>query len=85
MQHQLIRRVNEFIATETIIEVFEFIIRSTTFLMTNNLKQRDQLMSVIKRTKDEFQMLLSVTAVVANVNSCYEHVEIEDLTLINSQ
>jgi len=69
MQRQLIRRANEFITTEIIVQVFEFIVRSTTLLMTDNLKQRDQLMNMIKKVKDEFQMLLSVTAVVTNVNS----------------
>ena len=57
-----------FTATETIVRAFGFVARSTSFLMTENLKGREQLLGVIKKARSEFQILLTVAAVAANMN-----------------
>ena len=68
MQRRLVNDEHAFTVTEMIVRVFGFVARSTSLLMTAELKGRDQLLNTIKKARSEFQMLLSVAAVAANEN-----------------
>ena len=55
-------------ATEFITRVFAFAARSTSLLTTDELKERAELMTVVKRVRSHFQLLLSFAAFAANSN-----------------
>ncbi|KAL9035756.1 MAG: hypothetical protein Q9180_004684 [Flavoplaca navasiana] len=59
---------NRFTATETIVRIFASVARSTSMLMTDNLRSRDQLITAVKRARGGFQDLLSIAASAANYN-----------------
>ena len=57
-----------FTATEFITRVFAFAARSTSLLMIDELRERSEMMIVVKRARSHFQLLLSFAAVAANSN-----------------
>ena len=54
--------------TGTIVRTFASVARSTSLLMTDELKERDQLMSTIKRARSEYQTLLTLAADATKIN-----------------
>ena len=64
----LAQHPSDFTATEFITRVFAFAARSTSLLMTDELKERAQLITIVKRARSHFQILLSFAAVAANNN-----------------
>ena len=69
MQRHLFNHFSDFIATEIIIRIFAIIVRNTFMLMTNNSINRVKFSKVIKKTRNEFQILLHVVAFATNINS----------------
>ena len=69
MQRHLFNHFSDFIATEIIIRIFAIIVRNTSMLMTNNSINRVKLSRVVKKVKNEFQVLLLVVALATNINS----------------
>ena len=55
-------------ATEFITRVFAFAARSTSLLMTDELKEKAELMTVVKRARSHFQLLSTFAAFAANSN-----------------
>ena len=66
--YSLSRNPNDFTATETITRTFAAVARSTSMLMTNKPIDRLGLLSVVKRARNEVQVLLKVAASAANIN-----------------
>ena len=89
MQRHLFNHFSDFIATEIIIRIFAIIVRNTFMLMTNNSINRVKFSKVIKKTRNEFQILLHVVAFATNINSKFRSTisilqsnEIENSTMI---
>ena len=68
MQHYLRGKGNLFTAPEAVIRVFSSVAKSTCLLMADELKDRDQLLNVVKKARREFQDLLGVAANAAISN-----------------
>ena len=57
-----------FTANELIIETFWLIAKSTSLLITDNLTERDSLMTHIRTARSHFQLLLDFAAAAVNEN-----------------
>lgn len=69
MQSCLKMNRDSFIITETIVQTFDLMTRSTSFLMTDKLTDKNKLAVTVKQTWKTFQSLLKIAAVVTNSNS----------------
>ncbi|KAL9036395.1 MAG: hypothetical protein Q9180_004325 [Flavoplaca navasiana] len=68
MQEAVDARNDGFTATNSIVRAFSYMARSTSLLMTDRLTERSKLLSIVKRARGEFQMLLRVAAAAADTN-----------------
>ena len=79
MQRHLFTHFNDFIATKIIMRVFVIVARNTFMLMTNNSINKMKFSNIVKKIKNEFQMLLNIVFFATNNNSKFRFV-----TLIRS-
>ena len=68
-QRHLFANFIDFIATQIITRIFVVIARNTFMLMTNKSINKTKFTIIVKKIKNEFQLLLKIVAFVANMNS----------------
>lgn len=61
-------RVNDFIAIEIIVLIFDVIARNIFLFMIDKLTNRNQFINIVKKNRYLFQQLLNFVVVVANLN-----------------
>ena len=68
MQRYLFTNFNDFIATKIITRIFVVVARNTFILITNKSINKMKLFYIVKKAKNDFQMLQKVIVIVANTN-----------------
>ncbi len=69
IQIQVKANTDDFITIKIIIWIFELIVKSTSFLMTDKLEEKAQFLNIIKKVRLNFQQLLDVVINAASMNS----------------